>query len=311
MEKEPSDRITREALEWLVRLRDDQATDDDRRAFQDWLSQGDSQAAAWARAEALWKRLDIAQPEVDALRRSRTVFNRRNLLRGSVAALIGAGALYVSSRRDLLADVVTDIGERRAVTLADGSAIELGSYSALSVNFTDSSRHVELHRGEGFFDVAVDAARPFILSAAGGTTQAHHAAFDAKHVDDLVTVAASAGAVLVRVGPLPPVKVEQGWQVSYGGQGPGEITRASPATIKAWREDRIVFQDVPLRRVLAELERYRRGRIILMNGGIGNIPVTAIFDTRQPEAALQTVADTLSIRVLHATRYVSVVHSVW
>jgi transmembrane sensor len=311
MEKPPTDSVTLEALEWLVRLRDDQATDEDRRAFQDWLDRGESHAAAWAHAQEFWKRFDIVQPEVDSLRRSRSAFSRRNLLLAGAAALIGAGGLYVSSRRDLLADVVTDIGERRALTLADGSLVELGSYSALSVDFTDSTRRVELYRGEGFFDVAADAARPFVLNVAGGAAQAMQASFDAKYVDDLVTVAASTHAVLVRAGPSSPVKVAEGWQVSYGRQGPGEVTRADLGTIEAWRQDRIVFQDVPLRRVLAELERYRRGRIVLMARGIGDIPVTAIFDTRRPEEALQTVADTLSIRVLHATKYVSVVHSVW
>jgi transmembrane sensor len=78
--------------------------------------------------------------------------------------------------------------------------------------------------------------------------------------------------------------------------------------VAAWRRDRIVFEDTPLRRVLAELERYRRGRIILTSDRIGSIPVTAVFDTRQTEAALQTIAETLPIRIFHATGYVAFVY---
>jgi transmembrane sensor len=311
MEKEATDPIVMEALDWLVRLRDDKASDDDRHAFQAWLDKGESHVAAWEHAQAFWKRFDIVQPEINNLRRSQSVLNRRNLLLGSGAALIGTGGLYAFGRRDLFADFVTGIGERRTWTLADGSSVELGSYSALSINFTQSSRQVELYRGEGFFGVTAGAAPPFTVNAAGGTTQALGTKFNVKYVDDLVTVAASEHAVMVRVGAASPVKVEQGWQLSYDRNGPGGVTRADLGMIEAWRQDRIVFQDVPLRRVLAELERYRRGRIILMNKSIGDIPVTAIFDTRQPEAALQTIADTLPIRVLHAAKFVSVVYSAW
>lgn len=309
MEKETTDPIVREALEWLVRLRDDKASEDDRRAFQAWLDQSESHVAAWEHAQAFWKRFDIVQPEIEGIRRSQSALSRRNLLFGGAAALVGAGGLYAFSRRDLFADFVTGIGERRSWTLVDGSSVELGTYSALSINFTESSRQVELYRGEGFFGVAAGAARPFAVNAAGGTTQALGTKFNVKYVDDLVTVAASEHAVMVRVGASSPVKVEQAWQLSYGRDGPGDVTRADLGTIEAWRQDRIVFQDVPLRRVLAELERYRRGRIVLMNKSIGDIPVTAIFDARQPDAALQTIADTLPIRVLHAAKFVSVVYS--
>ena len=78
--------------------------------------------------------------------------------------------------------------------------------------------------------------------------------------------------------------------------------------MEAWRSDRIIFQDVPLRRVLAELERYRRGRIILMDSSIGDIPVTAIFQTARTESALQTIADTLGVRLLKAANYVTLVY---
>lgn len=306
-----TDPIVMEALEWLVRLRDVNVSDDDRRAFQVWLGQDEAHAAAWAHAEALWKRFDIVQPEIDRLRRSQSAFSRRNVVLGSAAVLIGAGSLYAYSRPDLFADYATNVGERRTVTLADGSTVELGSYSAMSAKFTGSARQILLYRGEGFFVVAADAKRPFTVDAAGGTTRALGTKFDVKYVDNLVTIAVSEHAVMVGAGASPGVKVEQGWQVSYGGSGLSGVTQADFGTIEAWRQDRIVFQDVPLNRVLAELNCYRRGRIVLMSSSIGNIPVTAIFDARQPDEALQTIVDTLPIRALHATPYVVMVYPVW
>jgi len=307
MTDDTTDPVVAKALEWFVRMRDEQVNDADRDAFQAWLAQDPRHAAAWARAEALWDRFDIVRPEIERLQRPAAGRSRRNLLIGAAAA-VGAGGLYALARPDLFADHVTGVGERRTFTLADGSTVELGSYSALSTAFTAERRQVELLRGEGFFSVVPDPARPFSVGAGGGTTRALGTRFDLKYVDELVTIAVEAHAVAVRAGAAPEVRIAQGWQVSYGRDGIGLPSKANLEAVAAWRRDRIMFQDVPLRRVLAELERYRRGRIVLMDRSVGDIPVTAVFDTRDAESALRTIADALSIRVLNATNYVAFVY---
>ncbi|KAA5602868.1 FecR family protein [Blastochloris sulfoviridis] len=312
MAKDAPDPTLVTALEWLVRLRDDKASDADRRAFQRWLAQDAAHAAAWTKAEGLWRRFDVVEPEIARLRRSQAAMSRRRALAVGGAALIGAGGIYALGRGDLMADVVTDVGERRTLVLADGSSVELGSHSALSVDVTDRGRDLRLFRGEGYFDVAADAGRPFRVHAAGGSIQALGTRFDVKHVDGLVTVAVAEHAVAVRAADAPAaIRVGQGWQVSYGRDGLGGLVRADLEAVEAWRQDRMVFQDVPLRRVLVEIERYRRGRILLLSGAIGAIPVTAVFDTRQPDDALQTIADTLPVRVLRATERIALVYPAW
>ncbi len=309
MREESTDPVVLEALEWFVRMRDEKATAEDHRAFQAWLAEDPAHGAALAHAEALWKRFDIVKPELERLRRSQGAFSRRNVILGSAVALIGASALYLRNRDDLFADYTTDIGERRTVPLDDGSSVELGSYSALSVDFTPAERQVRLHRGQGFFEVKDNPARPFTVDAADGAMQALGTRFDVKYVDELVTVVVSENAVMVR-GAFPAMKVEQGWQVSFTRRGPAALAQADLATAEAWRRDQIIFQDVPLRRVLAEIERYRRGRIVLADGSLGDIPVTAIFSSKQPDNALQTLADTLPIRILQAGPLLTLVYSV-
>ena len=309
MPDETTDPKILEALEWFVRMRDDKASHADRQAFESWLSEDEQNPAALAQAEALWRRFDIVQPEIDQLRRSQALRTRRNVMLGCAGMLVGASGLYLINRRDLFADHTTDVGERRTVKLEDGTAVELGSYSALSVNFSASARQVALHRGQAFFDVAADATRPFVAEAGDGTAQALGTRFDLKYVDDQVTVAVDKHAVLVRAGAHPSTRIDEGWQVSYGrGGAQSPVTQADLETTLAWRQDRIVFQDVPLRRVLAELERYRRGRIVLMDSKAGEIPVTAIFSTRQIESALQTIENTMPVRILQATPFVTVVY---
>lgn len=306
MTERGTDSIYMAALEWLVLMKDEKVGAEERHAFAAWLAADPVHAAAYARAQGLWDRFEIVRPEYERLRKAGSI--RRRGLVGGLAMLIAGSGAYLLTRPGLLADYRTDIGERRSFTLGDGSIVELGSYSALSVDYTERERHLVLHHGEGFFRVAPNTGRPFIVSAAGGVTHALGTQFDVKLLDGLVTVSVLEHSVSVTVPAAQAALVEQGWQVSYGGDGLGPPRRADSGVIAAWRSDRIVFEDVPLRRVLRELERYRRGPIILMDDSIGDMPVTAIFETRQAEVALRTIAETLPIQVLNAGGLIAVVY---
>ncbi|WP_407977164.1 FecR family protein [Brucella pseudogrignonensis] len=306
-----TDPIYRKALEWFVLLQDKTVSADDRVAFSVWIASDPAHRIAYERAQALWQRFDAVKPEYDRLRQSRRPsggqVGRRGVVLGGLAALVLLPGAYVLSRDGLFATYKTGVGERRGFTLADGSVVELGSYSALSVNFSDNSRNLVLHEGQGFFQVASDHTRPFVVSANDGTITALGTAFDVKLADHAVTVSVVEHAVSVAFGQGDAVRLNEGWQMTYGGDEAASPRHADQQTVEAWRNDRVIFEDVPLRRVLNELERYRRGKIFLTDTEIGNIPVTAIFDTRDAEAALATIAETLPIRVLNGSGWVTVV----
>ncbi len=226
---------------------------------------------------------------------------------GGLAALVLLPGAFLISRHGLLATYQTDVGERRSFTLADGSTVELGSYSALSVDFSDNRRNLVLHEGQAFFQVASDQSRPFVVRASGGTITALGTAFDVKLTDQAVTVSVVEHAVSVTFGQIYPVRLNEGWQMTYGGEEASLPQPADQQMVEAWRNDRVIFEDVPLSRVLNELERYRRGKIFITDTEIGHIPVTAIFDTRYAEAALTTIAETLPVRVLNGSGWITVV----
>ena len=197
------------ALEWLARLNDEDATEQDRRAFASWLDADSAHPAAYARAQALWNRFDAVRPAVDRM-------HRRRAMLGVLAAALTVPALYALSRLHLLADYRTGIGERRRIVLADGSTLELGSDTALSVHFDSHQRQLTLHRGQAYFQVAADAARRFSVRAGQGISTALGTQFDVKLLDDIVTVSVTEHAVAVRPRPdAPPVTLEAGWQMRY------------------------------------------------------------------------------------------------
>lgn len=96
---------------------------------------------------------------------------------------------------------ISAAGERSMYILPDGTEVWLNGESRLRYPdiFSDTMRGVELN-GEAFFDVAHDKNRPFIVNAAGTSTEALGTAFnvEAFETDLLVKVALLEGSVRVR-----------------------------------------------------------------------------------------------------------------
>jgi len=307
MEGSEADARFREALEWFVRLREEQAEPDLRARFEAWLDADRRNGDAFEKARTLWDGFEIARPSFERHRR-RAKLDRRGILALGGLLLAGGPAAYWASAPGRFADYRTDVAERRSLELADGSQVELASSSALSVDFTATRRGLALHRGQAFFRVAADASRPFVVQAGAGQVRALGTAFDLKRAEASTTVSVLEHAVEI-AAPDATVVVEAGWQASYDEAGIAPARRFDASVAQAWRRDRIVFEDVPLRRVLGELERYRRGPILLVGSAVGDIPVTAVFDTRDTDQALRTIERNVPVRVVAAAGFVTLVYA--
>jgi transmembrane sensor len=329
MQEHRQDPLIEEALRWLVVLKDREATDADRQAFDLWRRGDPRHEEAWVRAQQVWMRVGKIGPAfanrapaapstsplsaVPSLRpalsrptaRPAMPGRRRFLYAAAAAAVVAVPAGVMLARPGLFADHGTSVGERRGFSLEDGSTVELAAASSLSVDFTAGARRVVLHDGEAFFKVARETARPFIVEAAGGQTQALGTAFDIKRQGSDVTVAVAEHSVAVSTGGARTV-VEQGQQVRYGQRRLGTVRAADLGQVEAWRRDRLVFQEASLGDVIADLERYRGGRIVMTDSRLRDIPVTAVFDARQADAALDTIASSLPIRLRRITDLVVV-----
>lgn len=304
-----------EALRWLVLVRDASAAESDRQACERWRRADAAHEAAWQRAQSVWARADVLKPAfarpgaVAALptpERKSPALARRRWLQAAAVAAVAVPAAYVARRADLWADHRTAAGERRTVALADGSTVELAGASALSVSFEPGTRRLELVAGEAFFSVAPDPARPFVVVAAGGRTRALGTAFNIKLADDFTTVTVAEHRVEVSAGGGARVEIGQGQQVRYAGPRLDAPRSVDVRAVEGWRRDRLVFQDAPLGEVIADLERCRGGRIVLTDSRLRALPVTAVFDARQIDSALVTIASILPIRLHRLTDWLVV-----
>lgn len=286
------DDLLLKALEWFVTLNDASAGAAERRAFARWMRHPDH-AAAYDRAEALWNRFEIVRPEYERMRQDGRIGRRQAML-----GLFGAGlALPLGWRLAMRPDYATGIGQRVTLDLADGSRVELGPDSALDVDLRPGERRLHLRRGQAHFQVAADAARPFVVRAGAGQVRALGTGFDVNLLGDEVVVTVTEHAVEVAAGAGTPAVLRAGWQMSYGGGPPSPGRQVDLDSATAWQRGRLVFDEAPLGQVLRELGRYRRGRILLRDAGLGALPVSAVIDTADASAALNHLAASLPIRL--------------
>lgn len=338
MQEQRQDPLIEEALRWFGVLKDPKASDEDRRAFALWLKEKPEHEAAWRQAQRVWMRVGKIGPAFanspqatvvipapatvvvkrppplradpalrpitlrpGASRRPPPKRRRGLLIAAVVAVCVAAPAGALLWRPGFLADHATAVGERRSVMLADGSSVELAGASSVSVDFAASVRRVVLHEGEAFFKIAGDADRPFVVEADGTRIRALGTSFDVKLGDGGVTIAVSEQSVEVTAEGRPPVVVGSGQLVRAGRGLPGDVREADLAMVEAWRQDRLAFHETPLGDVVADLQRYRMGRIVLTEARLGDIPVSAAFETGQADAAIDTLAAALPIRIRRFT----------
>lgn len=138
--------------------------------------------------------------------------------------------------------------------------VDLNTDTDISIAFYDTRRTVELHRGEALFSISHDTARPFLVEAGDARVLVTSTQFDVRRNEDRVMVAVQAGSVEFSAGPW--------WRHKRAPLTAGQVSVASPRdglvspypdrieTITAWQRGRLVFRDVSLSDMAAELSRY-------------------------------------------------------
>lgn len=106
-----------------------------------------------------------------------------------------------------------------------------------------------------------------------------------------------------------PLQVSAGEAVRLADGERPSIVRADAVRSAGWRDGRLVFSGERLSAVLAELGRYRRGRIVLLDPVAGERRVTGVFDPRNTDDALDVIAATMGVRVTRLPPFLALVGS--
>ena len=218
-------------------------------------------------------------------------------LAACILAIVGVVALQLDATVDRYR---TGVGGRRAIRLADGSVIRLNTASSVEVAFGEDRRVVRLLRGEGSFDVARDATRPFIVTAHGAMVRAVGTAFTVRLRADLTEVTVTHGVVTVRDGGTAERRVGAGraaalreGAVAITPLAAGELTRRL-----AWQQGRLSFDGDTLAQAVEEFNRYRATPIVIGDPALAGVRIGGTFRADRSEDFAGALEQSFGIRAV-------------
>ena len=185
-------------------------------------------------------------------------------------------------------------------TLPDGSMITLNKNTLFNCPaiFTGNDRSVALIKGEAFFNVAHNKAKPFIITAGSTIIKVVGTSFNVTNKNGVVAVIVATGIVQVnKNGSTVLLK-------------PGEMVRIEPGTHKLtkttnpdqlydyYHSREFVANNVPLQRLVVVLNEAYNSHIIIQRKELKNLPLNTTFKTDDSlDDILNVISKTFKITV--------------
>lgn len=223
----------------------------------------------------------------------------------------------------------TEVGERRAVMLADGTRMTLNTSTDVRVELTKAQRTVSVLRGEALFEVAKEPGRPFVVRVSGAKVVATGTAFLVRSTqrdgggDDAFGVTLIEGQVIVHQAAAnaegtvaTPIVMAPGERLRVARADDSRARHASSALrldrpqigpLTAWQRGEAVFDDMPLPDAVAEMNRYSKVRIALVGNALDALRVSGVFRTGDNEAFARAAAQLHGLSVRSAVRRIELV----
>lgn len=294
--------ILAEAVDWYVRLHDSHVSDATRASWQAWLVADIRHAQAWARLEQLQQRMAQA-PGGAAMTLETARQDRRSAIK-ALALLLGVGVVGWQGYRvsPWSTDYFTRVGQRRQLTLADGSRLDLNTDTHVDIRFDAGERLIHLRHGEILVETAHDR-RPLSVLTAEGRILALGTRFSVRQEAGVscVTVAAHAVEVRPERAPQQVMRVDAGQSLNFAADRLGPLLPMA-ADAQAWTRGMLVTVDWRLADVIAELSRHRPGHLGCAEQ-IADLRLSGAFNLDDSDAALANLEDSLPVRVRRLTRY--------
>lgn len=314
-----SEAIAEQAAQWLTIFMSGEATDQDRDRWRRWREAQPDHERAWRHIEAVTGRLKVMQPAAAYKALSpyagpqalgspvRRKVLRMLLLVGGPAT-VGALASRTQSWQQAVADHRTGTGERRNVSLEDGSVITLNTATAVNVRFDGHRRVVRLVAGEMLIvtghaaDGLTADTRPFIVETAEGQLRTLGTRFAVRQRHGHTTVSVLESAVEITLRDAGERRILQaGEETSFTRASIGAPQAASPQAT-AWARGQIVADDMRLDGFTAELSRYRPG-IMRCAPDVAGLRLSGVFPLKDIDRILATLPSVLPVQVVLRTRY--------
>jgi len=310
----PSQQVVRQAINWLLRLRNHATHPTLHQQFEVWRAAHPEHELAWQRMQSLHSELTVnlravpgAHIALDTLEISARRLDRRQALKLLSGVALAGSAAWLGKDlgwQPLSADFATTVGERRGFQLPDGTRLELNTQSAADLAYTAQQRLITLARGEILVTCGRDPARPLLVRSRQGLFEGLEGRFVVRQESDCTRLSVTSGRVVIRSHSDDngnPLRVNAGQ--SY-------LITSSTATVApplemdadAWADGLIVTRNMRLEDFLNEVGRYRRG-YLKCAASIADLRLSGVFRLEDTDKLLAVLPRTLPVQIRYRTRW--------
>ena len=237
--------------------------------------------------------------------KKRTWFRRASVVAVGTAAVIAIiiGSVnffrYMNAQQVTLAEITTSFGEKRQVTLPDGTLLVLNSCSQVRYpdRFVGDLREVELE-GEGYFRVARNEKMPFIVRTKRLDVQVLGTRFDVKSysTDEIVSVSVESGKVQVDLPEAMMRLLPDEQFVMDKTKGEFQKRNEDARLSTVWIKGGLYFNRTPIRTVVNELVRMYNRTIEFAPGAEYDDYIYGEHDNKSLEAVLKSIQYSTDIK---------------
>jgi len=339
MSENPQTEPLAQAARWRIRLMESSC--DSTEEFRDWLLADPRNSDAWREVQIPWEILGnhATSPELIRLRQNALAYahkaglNRPSFYRFRTATTLGlsaaiilltilTGTLWQLYHFDVYR---TKAGERRVVTLGDGSEMALDSGTEVRVRYDKHARELALISGQARFNVAHDVLRPFAVTANGHQVVATGTSFVVDQLGPELLVTLIEGHVVVLPRNPPPVRdsetrsqtpvsvpllageagsgaetsrivLDAGEQLVLAPHTAPTVTRVNVVHAVAWESGSLVFDNEPLSGVVKRVGRYGRHPIVIADEQTSKLRISGVFHEGDVAGFVSTVVSYLSVK---------------
>lgn len=300
-----------QAAEWFALLRSGEACEQDHLRWNNWLNSDPSHLVAWHYVEQISQRFNPIQTSPDPHSTAK-ILRSTSARRSRRRVLIGIGTLAGSSlfgwaiwrhtplssfAMARIANHTTVMGEVREITLPDGTRVWLNTASAFNIDYRSDLRHLHLVTGEMLIETATDPVRPLIVDTPQGRLHALGTRFTVRLEESETFLAVYEGAVRAHTTRGTSIIVNAGQQIRYTNEDFSLPITADPARA-AWAQGILLARDIPLKQVVDELRRYRKGYLGIAPE-VADLLVFGSFPLQNSDQALAMLESVLPIRIQH------------
>lgn len=300
------------SVELVQRLASKAATPSDIAAANAFRATSPAHEAAFSKASRLWLQFGPAAENLrrrgvvgDGLAKSPRAVSRRLIIGGGLAAA-SVGAVAVVSPpfhmwptlAELAADHRTETGEQRLLALADDVSVRMNARTSIRSRDTETdTNRFEIVSGQASFATWKDMERPLVLLAGDGSASVRRGRVDIRCFDGQVRITCVEGQVTVRRGD-EVATIGSAEQIAYNATDWRKVEAVDIGLVTAWEQGVLIFRTTPLSEVVEEINRFRSGRVVVLNGDLARKTVSGRFRIDNIEDIFLRLDQALGIKSL-------------